>query len=115
VNCPFPRSALVAAQISCLDRTRALQSADSVRAAVERVPLDVTGALESLRKVAQAAGEITRIALQTRLVAFNAAIEAKHAGEASSLGGNFKLMKDLSAPIVVSGGHWGGLRLAYAF
>jgi methyl-accepting chemotaxis protein len=30
-------------------------------------------------------------------------------------GGNFKLMKDLSAPIVVSGRHWGGLRLAYAF
>ena len=30
-------------------------------------------------------------------------------------GGNFKLMKDLSAPIVVSGKHWGGLRLAYSF
>jgi methyl-accepting chemotaxis protein len=60
----------------------ALQSADSVRAAVERIAVDVTGALESLREVAQAAGEITRIALQTRLVAFNAAIEAKHAGAA---------------------------------
>jgi methyl-accepting chemotaxis protein len=30
-------------------------------------------------------------------------------------GGNFVLMKDLSAPIVVFGRHWGGLRLAYRF
>ena len=30
-------------------------------------------------------------------------------------GGTFKMMKDLSAPIVVRGRHWGGLRLAYAF
>lgn len=30
-------------------------------------------------------------------------------------GGNFVLMKDLSAPIMVHGRHWGGLRLAYAF
>jgi hypothetical protein len=38
-------------------------------------------------------------------------------GECHSLsaGGNFKLMKDLSAPIVVTGKHWGGLRLAYSF
>jgi methyl-accepting chemotaxis protein len=30
-------------------------------------------------------------------------------------GGNFVLMKDLSAPIRVHGRHWGGLRLAYQF
>ena len=30
-------------------------------------------------------------------------------------GGAFKMMKDLSAPIVVQGRHWGGLRLAYSF
>ena len=30
-------------------------------------------------------------------------------------GGQFKMMKDLSAPIIVQGRHWGGLRLAYAF
>lgn len=30
-------------------------------------------------------------------------------------GGQFVLMKDLSAPIVVEGRHWGGLRLAYRF
>ena len=30
-------------------------------------------------------------------------------------GGNYVLMRDLSAPIRVQGRHWGGLRLAYAF
>jgi len=30
-------------------------------------------------------------------------------------GGNFVMMKDLSAPIYVRGRHWGGLRLAYKF
>lgn len=30
-------------------------------------------------------------------------------------GGTFKMMKDLSAPIMVQGRHWGGLRLAYTF
>ena len=28
-------------------------------------------------------------------------------------GGNFVLMKDLSAPIVVNGRHWGGLRIGF--
>jgi len=30
-------------------------------------------------------------------------------------GGDFRLMKDLSAPILVDGHRWGGLRLAYTF
>ena len=30
-------------------------------------------------------------------------------------GGRFAMMKDLSAPIMVKGRHWGGLRLAYLF
>jgi len=30
-------------------------------------------------------------------------------------GGEFAMMKDLSAPIMVKGRHWGGLRLAYRF
>jgi methyl-accepting chemotaxis protein len=30
-------------------------------------------------------------------------------------GGVFRMMKDVSAPIVVNGRHWGGLRLAYGF
>ncbi len=58
------------------------ESARLARAAVERVASDVAGALESLREVARAAAEITQIALQTRLVAFNASVEAKRAGEA---------------------------------
>jgi methyl-accepting chemotaxis protein len=28
-------------------------------------------------------------------------------------GGQFALMKDASAPILVKGRHWGGLRIAY--
>lgn len=57
-------------------------AATRARGAVERVATDVGAVLESLREVAQAAGDITRIALQTRLVAFNASVEAKRAGEA---------------------------------
>src|SRR5471032_1653000 len=38
----------------------------------------------SLRDVARAATDITQIALQTRLVAFNATVEAKRAGEAGA-------------------------------
>lgn len=30
-------------------------------------------------------------------------------------GGAFKMMKDVSAPVIVEGRHWGGLRLAYSF
>jgi len=57
-------------------------SARSARAAVERVATDVAAAVDSLRQVAASAAEITKIALQTRLVAFNATVEAKRSGEA---------------------------------
>jgi len=59
-----------------------LASAREARAAVERVAADVSAAADTLREVASAAADITRIALQTRLVAFNASVEAKRAGEA---------------------------------
>jgi len=57
-------------------------SARAARAAVERVATDVSAAVESLREVASSAAEITKIALQTRLVAFNATVEARRSGEA---------------------------------
>jgi methyl-accepting chemotaxis protein len=66
----------------CRSMESSLGSAQQARAAVERVATDVAGAVESLRQVADAATEITQIALQTRLVAFNASVEAKRAGEA---------------------------------
>ena len=53
-----------------------------VRAAVARVADGVSGVIDTLGQVSGAAQEITQIALQTRLVAFNATVEAKRAGEA---------------------------------
>lgn len=53
-----------------------------VRGAVAAVADGVEGVLETLGQASNAAQEITQIALQTRLVAFNASVEAKRAGEA---------------------------------
>jgi len=70
------------------------------RDAVARVGEGVLGVVSSLREVADAAHEITQIALQTRLVAFNATVEAKRAGEA---GVGFAVVadavKDLAAKV----------------
>jgi methyl-accepting chemotaxis protein len=52
------------------------------RQAVEGVGQEVSGIVDTLRHVADAAGQITQVALQTRLVAFNASVEAKRAGDA---------------------------------
>jgi methyl-accepting chemotaxis protein len=74
---------MVAANQSISDAmTESLQSAHAARGAVERVASDVSAAADSLHQVADAAADITKIALQTRLVAFNASVEAKRAGEA---------------------------------
>ena len=65
------------------------QSTNQTREAVERARTALSGVgdevgeiVSTLRLVSDAASEITKIALQTRLVAFNASVEAKRAGEA---------------------------------
>ncbi len=70
------------------------------RDAVEAVGGEVAGIVDTLREVAGAAGEITQIALQTRLVAFNASVEAKRAGEAGrGFGVVADAVKDLAAQV----------------
>ncbi|MEZ5727616.1 MAG: methyl-accepting chemotaxis protein [Burkholderiaceae bacterium] len=78
----------------------ALGHAKQVRQAVDKVGDGVVGVVDTLRQVAGAASDITQIALQTRLVAFNASVEAKRAGEA---GKGFAVVaeavKDLAAKV----------------
>jgi methyl-accepting chemotaxis protein len=52
------------------------------RDAALRLGAGVAELADTLRGVSDAAAEITRVALQTRLVAFNASVEARRAGDA---------------------------------
>lgn len=73
------------------------------RRAVEQVGQEVAAIVDTLRHVSDAAGQITQIALQTRLVAFNASVEAKRAGEAGrGFGVVADAVKDLSAQVETS-------------
>jgi methyl-accepting chemotaxis protein len=73
------------------------------RSAVEHVAEEVGGIVDTLRQVSDAAGQITQIALQTRLVAFNASVEAKRAGEAGrGFGVVADAVKDLAARVETS-------------
>jgi methyl-accepting chemotaxis protein len=80
-----------------------LGAVERARQAVEEVGTGVTGIVSTLRQVLDAAQAITQIALQTRLVAFNASVEAKRAGDAGrGFGVVADAVKDLAARVETS-------------
>jgi methyl-accepting chemotaxis protein len=80
-----------------------LASVERARQAVREVGEGVGGIVTTLRQVSQAAGSITQIAMQTRLVAFNASVEAKRAGEAGrGFGVVADAVKDLAGKVEIS-------------
>jgi methyl-accepting chemotaxis protein len=77
-----------------------LEAVARARQAVEGIGTEVSGIVNTLRNVADAASQITQIALQTRLVAFNASVEAKRAGEAGrGFGVVADAVKDLAGKV----------------
>ena len=83
--------------------TSGLGAVERVRVAVEGVGREVGEVVSTLRDVAKAAESITQIALQTRLVAFNASVEAKRAGDAGrGFGVVADAVKDLAGKVELS-------------
>jgi len=79
-------------QQAIVDETGAsTQAVERARSAIAGVGSEVSHIVDTLRDVSGAASQITKIALQTRLVAFNASVEAKRAGEA---GRGFSVVAD---------------------
>ena len=82
------------------DTERGLRATQQVGDAVQGVGAEVAGIVQTLRQVSEAASDITQIALQTRLVAFNASVEAKRAGEAGrGFGVVADAVKDLAGKV----------------
>jgi len=80
-----------------------LQATARAREAVQAIDAEVGGIVTSLRHVLDAAGTISQIALQTRLVAFNASVEAGRAGDAGrGFGVVADAVKDLAARVDAS-------------
>jgi methyl-accepting chemotaxis protein len=104
--------ASLTAQVEDINRAQAsigtvsdagLGAVERVRNAVEGVGREVGAVVSTLREVAQAAESITQIALQTRLVAFNASVEAKRAGDAGrGFGVVADAVKDLAGKVEAS-------------
>lgn len=92
---------VVRAQDSISEETRlGLQAVAQVSEAVQVVGAEVGGIVDTLKQVSEAAAQITQIALQTRLVAFNASVEAKRAGDAGrGFGVVADAVKDLAAKV----------------
>jgi len=77
-----------------------ISAVERARRAVEGIGSEVSGIVDTLHQVADAAGQITQIALQTRLVAFNASVEAKRAGDAGrGFGVVADAVKDLAGKV----------------
>ncbi len=80
-----------------------LQAVGRVGDAVHGVGGEVGAVVQTLKEVSDAAQQITQIALQTRLVAFNASVEAKRAGDAGrGFGVVADAVKDLAAKVETS-------------
>jgi methyl-accepting chemotaxis protein len=92
------------AQARIGDQTRAsLEAVARAGQTVQSVGDEVGGIVDTLRQVGDAANEITQVALQTRLVAFNASVEAKRAGEAGrGFGVVADAVKDLAGRVEAS-------------
>ncbi|MEY8875022.1 MAG: methyl-accepting chemotaxis protein [Leptothrix sp. (in: b-proteobacteria)] len=73
------------------------------RGVAQQVASEVAEIVSTLKQVSAAASDITQIALQTRLVAFNASVEATRAGESGrGFGVVASAVKDLAGRVEVS-------------